>query len=381
MSEKMQQETSNISPIANCQSPIANGQCTERARLPWLDFASGVMILWMIVYHAISTAWGYELHDLWGITDVSLLPAGVHAFIGIEGKLEVLNPCLVFPWLYFFMPWFFYKSGQFFTKQSVKELWQKDTHKLLKTFVIWSAVGYVFYLLIGWLCDTITIRNATYSVIRGLFLTGKVPINTPLWFLLTLFGVRMVANRFLPERDDKYASWKIISMVAIGYVISYLAYRFNHRLLPYWVANGAAGLSFFTLGYALRDWEQKWWLIALSVLVYIVGCVWGFPVVDMWPNKLVAGQYLLWIPVSLCCIITFNAVCRWITCLIQVKQMEWVGKNAMTIYVVHCMVYVTVSTIFEYYDVQIATGWLFGVILLAYALILPIVCKLQERCH
>ena len=78
------------------------------------------MILWMIVYHAISTAWGYEVHDLWGITDASLLPAGVHAFISIEGKLEVLNPCLVFPWLYFFMPWFFYKSGQFFTKRSVK---------------------------------------------------------------------------------------------------------------------------------------------------------------------------------------------------------------------------------------------------------------------
>lgn len=377
----MQQQTSNISPIANCQSSIANGQCTERTRLPWLDFASGIMILWMIVYHAISTAWGYEVHDLWGITDVSLLPAGVHAFIGIEGKLEVLNPCLVFPWLYFFMPWFFYKSGQFFTKQSVKELWQKDTHKLLKTFVIWSAVGYVFYLLIGWLCDTITIRNATYSVIRGLFLTGKVPINTPLWFLLTLFGVRMVANQLLPERDDKYAAWKIISMVAIGYVISYLAYRFNHRLLPYWVANGAAGLSFFALGYALRDWEQKWWLIAPSVLVYIVGCVWGFPVVDMWPNKLLAGQYLLWIPVSLCCIIVFNEVCRWITRLVQLKPIEWVGKNAMTIYVVHCMVYVTVSTIFEYYDIQISSGGLLSVILLGYMLVLPIVCKLQERCH
>ena len=118
----MQQETSNISPIANCQSPIANGQCTERTRLPWLDFASGIMILWMIIYHALQTAWNYELNGLWNITDLSLLPEGVHAFINSEGNLEVLNPCLVFPWLHFFMPWFFYKSGQFFQKRSVKDI-------------------------------------------------------------------------------------------------------------------------------------------------------------------------------------------------------------------------------------------------------------------
>jgi fucose 4-O-acetylase-like acetyltransferase len=227
----MQQETSNISPIVNCQSPIANGQCTERTRLPWLDFASGIMILWMIVYHAIGCAWGYEIRDLWGITDASLLPEGVHAFINSKGKLEVLNPCVVFPWLHFFMPWFFYKSGQFFKKTSTKDMWKKDSQKLLKTFVIWSAIGYIFYLLIGLLNDSLTLRNTTYSIVRGLFLTGKVPINTPLWFLLTLFGVRFVANKILPERGDRYTWLKIVSVVLIGYAISYLAYRFNHRFL------------------------------------------------------------------------------------------------------------------------------------------------------
>ena len=373
----MQQETSNILPIANCQSPIGNGQCTESTRLPWLDFASGIMILWMIVYHAISTAWGYELHDLWGITDASLLPAGVHAFIGIEGKLEVLNPCLVFPWLYFFMPWFFYKSGQFFTKQSVKELWQKDTHKLLKTFVIWSAVGYVFYLLIGWLCDTITIRNATYSVIRGLFLTGKVPINTPLWFLLTLFGVRMVANKLLPEREDKYAAWKILSIVAVGYVVSYLTYRFNHRLLPYWVANGAAGLSFFALGYAMRDCEQKWIVLISSVVVCVVGSIIGCPIVDMFPNKLVNGDYFLWIPVSLCAIIIFNTLCKFLCRYIRIKPVELIGKNAMIIYVTHILV---LTLVVEFLPItRLSTNLVIALIIMAYLLVLPILCWFKNN--
>lgn len=366
----MQQQTSNISLIINDH---------DAKHLPWLDLASGIMILWMIVYHAIIAVWGYELRDLAGITDASLLPKGVHAFINDKGELRVLNPCVVFPWLCFFMPWFFYKSGQLFAKRSIKDLWKKDSHKLLKTFMIWSAIGYVFYLLIGWLCDTMTLRNATYSVIRGLFLTGKIPINTPLWFLLTLFSVRFLANLFLPERGDKNAVWKILSILAIGYVISFLAFRFNHRLMPYWVANGAAGLSFFALGYALRDWEQKLWIILPSIVVYMVGCIWGFPTVDMWPNELLAGHYLLWVPVSLCCIVVFNAVCRWLVGFVQIKPIEWVGKNAMTIYVVHYVLLVSVTTLLEHYVVQIVASGLFCIILLAYALILPVCCWINLR--
>ena len=369
----MQNQTSYISPIANGQSPIAN------SRLPWLDFASGIMILWMIVYHAISCAWGYEVRDLWGITDASLLPKGVHAFINGEGKLEVMNPCVVFPWLHFFMPWFFYKSGQFFKKTSTKDLWKKDSQKLLKTFVIWSAIGYIFYLLIGLLNDSLTLRNTTYSIVRGLFLTGKVPINTPLWFLLTLFGVRFVAKKLLPERGDRYTWVKIVSIVLVGYAICYLAYHFNHRLMPYWVANGAAGLGFFTVGYAMRDYEQKWWVIVPCILVYILGCVLGFPIVDMLPNQLVAGNYLFWIPSAFCCIIVYNTLYQWIYKFIRIKPIELVGQNAMVIYVVHCMLFVGVSTVFEYFDVPISSGWLFAVIILAYALFLPICCWINLR--
>lgn len=365
---KMQQETSNISPLVN-----AHGM----SRLPWLDFASGIMILWMIVYHAISTAWGYEIHDLWGITDVSLLPAGVHAFIGIEGTLEVLNPCLVFPWLYFFMPWFFYKSGQFFTKRSVKDLWKKDSRKLLKTFVIWSLVGYIFYLFIGLFDGYLTLRNSTYSIVRGLFLRGQVPINTPCWFLLTLFGVRFVANNLLPERDDKYAAWKIISMVAIGYVISYLAYRFNHRLLPYWVANGAAGLSFFALGYAMRDWEQKWIVLISSVVVCVVGSIIGCPIVDMFPNKLVNGDYFLWIPVSLCAIIIFNTLCKFLCRYIRIKPVELIGKNAMIIYVTHILV---LTLVVEFVPItRLSTNLVIALIIMAYLLVLPILCWFKNN--
>ena len=109
----MQNQTSYISPIANGQLPRANSPCAERTRLPWLDFASGIMILWMIVYHAIYFSWSYALGDISEATNLMQIPSGVRAFLN-DGKLEILNPCVAFPWLHFFMPWFFYKSGQFF---------------------------------------------------------------------------------------------------------------------------------------------------------------------------------------------------------------------------------------------------------------------------
>lgn len=209
---------------------------------------------------------------------------------------------------------------------SFKELWIKDSKKLLSTFIVWSAIGYVLYILFSYLQHTLTLKGATYSIVRRLFLNGQVSINDPLWFLLTLFGVRFIANFILPERGVKYLSVKILTIVAIGYVIAYFTYRFNHRLLPYWVGNGAAGFAFFTMGYALKDHEREWWIAVPSILVYLVCSIVGFPMVDMLFNKLLSGNYLLWIPVALCSIVSFNTICQFICKYVYVRPLEIVDR-------------------------------------------------------
>lgn len=363
-------------------SPSSNSLCVERTRLLWLDFASGVMLLWMILYHAISYALGYELEGYRYISDMSLLPNDLHRFVSIsqEGTLEVLNPCSLIPWLHFFMPWFFYKSGMFFQKRSLRELWYKDSKKLLGSFIIWSLVGFFVFVLIGLVNNSITLRTYTYSIVRGLFLTGKVPVNIPLWFLLTLFMVRFIANKFLPDRENTYVFYiKIFLVILVGYIVSYVAYRYNHRLLPYWVANSAAGLSFFALGYAMRDIETKWWLVAPSMIVYLIGCVVGFPMVDMWPNKVVNGNYMLWIPVAFSCILIFNSVCRFIYSYIRVKPLEWIGQNAMTIYVSHILIIsVVVDIILRNSTLVLSPLWVVSLIMVMCALLLPICCWLRN---
>ena len=344
-------------------------------RIPHVDLAAGVMIIWMIMYHAIGYAWSYELRKFWNVTNFMHIPEELHAIINDEGRIETLNPCIFFPYLSFFMPWFFYKSGRFFEKKSLKELWMKDSRKLLLTFVLWSAIGYVLYLLFGALQHTLTLRGSTYSILKGLFLTGKVPVNEPLWFLLTLFGVRAIANMTLPDKDDKSCWLKVLGLTAIGYTIAYLAYHIDYSLLPYWVANGAAGFAFFVLGYGLREYDCKWWIIVPSMCVYLLCCVAGFPMVDMLFNRLVEGNYLLWIPVALCGIITFNTVCRLISKYISVKPLEIVGQYAMPIYVMHILIIQAIQFVISYFQIEALFPYILWLFLAGYSVILPLCCR------
>ena len=344
-------------------------------RQSYIDLEAGIMILWMIIYHALYNSWSFDLRNYWDVTDLSFLPQGVKALINSDGKLEAINPCILFPYLSFFMPWFFYKSGQFFRKRPWKEQLNKDARKLLRTFVIWSVIGYVMFLAFGMLQHTLTLRSATYSIVRGLFLTGKVPLNEPLWFLLTLFGARLMANLTLPEKDEKYYIAKILILALMGYIVAYLAFRFNHRLLPYWAANGAAGFSFFVLGYGLKEYENKWWLIIPCLLVYIVCCFTGFPMVDMMFNKLIAGHYLLWIPVALCGIVTFNTICRFTCKYISVRPIEIVGENAMIIYVTHILILLTIQFVITYFVITTLYPYMLWMYLAGYIVFLPLLCQ------
>ena len=51
------------------------------------------------------------------------------------------------PWLFFFMPWFFYKSGNLFNSRDERQLLKGDIKKLIGNFIIWSLVGYICFII------------------------------------------------------------------------------------------------------------------------------------------------------------------------------------------------------------------------------------------
>lgn len=313
-------------------------------RLRDIDFASGIMILWMILFHAIGHAW-------WNV-----------------------YPCVKFPYLYFFMPWFFYKSGMFFIPQTIREQLTKDSRKLLKPFIIWSVIGVICYIFVNLINSTFDWNDFFSAITIDSLITGKFPINTPLWFLLSLFIVHFVVNLFAKINNGLYL-WLL---VILGYFVSYTAYKFNHQMLPFWVANSACGICFYVLGYLFRELEKCWWIILPCAIVYILSIIFGFPIVDMFPNKLVSGLYPLYIPVSFCSIVTFNALCRFISKYIHFMPIYWISKNAMTILVTHVLIIKLTISILGYFNIYMSSFKLFSLFILEYVLILPICCLISK---
>ena len=333
-------------------------------RLKYIDLGAGIMILYMVIGHVL------------------LFARGLDTSCGEKSISE--SPRTFFPYLSFFMPYFFYKSGMFFKKKPIQQLLSRDSKKLLLNYFIWGGIGFVLFVIMRLIDGTATLHNCTYSVLRTIFLRGTPPNNEALWFLLTLFGVRFFANVLLPsegQRDKWQFYIKCGFVIVFGYIISFLSHTYSHNTWPWWIANGAAGLAFFSAGYMLRDYGMKKWLIYPCLFVYLICCIIGFPHVGMLDNKLLTGHYLLWIPVSICCIIAFNYICVVLAKMqehILVKYnlkfyllrfFENIGICAMQIYVSHYLILQCYSYSVDYNQLS---GWPHMIILLILEFVLII---------
>lgn len=80
-------------------------------RQNWADTITGICILYMIAMH-----------------------------VSISSEIE--TQIYVGRLFYFFMPWFFFKSGWFFKERKTSELIVKDFKRLLVPYFFWGAVGW-----------------------------------------------------------------------------------------------------------------------------------------------------------------------------------------------------------------------------------------------
>ncbi|MBQ0088570.1 MAG: acyltransferase [Prevotellaceae bacterium] len=278
-------------------------------RLKYLDLASGIMIVWLLLYHALYPMVGDN----------------------ISGKI---------PFLYFFMPWFFYKSGMMFHLSNSKKLLKKDYSKLIRTFIIWSIIGYVVYLLWhGCKLHDLSLRIALYCPIRSLALGGSIPLNSALWFLPVLFLVRQIANYGISKIHPLW-------MVLFSLIATAIMLTIKSRFFPFWLSSTCWGLFFFCVGYYLKDKENKWWVTLVALILCAGSYFTAIPSVysdnsPQWHN------FMLWLPACVCACITFNNVCRWLERSIDnVCHGKWffpifsyVGRNSMTYYVGHYLIF------------------------------------------
>lgn len=233
----------------------------QRERILWLDLASGVLICFMVFGHIYTPAFSGDILE-------------------------------AFPFMSFFMPWFFFKSGAFFRPADGRSLFSHDFNKYIKPYIIWSAIGLIVYYLALCIDGQLTLRNVFYIPVRRFVFSGTIPMNAPLWFLLSLFIVRAVF--YNSNKKNIHPIIVFIFGIALG-LVCFLA---NCRFIPWWVQNGASGIAFFSMGVWFSRIEKsegtKRWrsmLVILSVFTFITFCIIGYPSVGMSYNLSFASKY------------------------------------------------------------------------------------------
>ena len=137
---------------------------------------------------------------------------------------------------------------------------------------------------------------------KWLLLNGSIPANSPLWFLLSLFIVKIIYNAVSNRISNIY-----IIVIALG-----VAFIDNYSGIdaPYYLANSALGLVFFILGSRMKILQYNKYVVLIAAFSYTISIV--FPSsIGMLTNVLVRGHcYLLATVYALAGIIVINKVAQ-----------------------------------------------------------------------
>lgn len=243
-----------------------------------LDCLCGLLIIYMIMGHVVSLT-----------SHVS--------------PSETVNIAFQYSSVFFFwyMPWFFFKSGMFHKEEDWKTVFAKSSKRLLRPWLEWTILGLIVGLLIALFNGSIT--QYIYSNFHGLLVAGAISDNAPLWFLLSLFVVRITYSGL---RQLRVNPWIIaLCGVSIGFVLSGIP-----GFKPYYVANVFLALFFYSLGNSIGRKQfiaENKWLALMCIPVALV--YYGWPsFVDFRTNNLLKGYYLIYCILSLCAIVGWNVL-------------------------------------------------------------------------
>lgn len=310
------------------------------ARKQDIDAVAGLMILWMVIGH-LRQVCGYE----WQSPNI----------------------------LYFFMPWFYYKAGMLWKDGDVRNVANRGGRKLLKPFVVYALVGQIILTICLLMENVVSLKPYLYSPVRSLILGGCVGGNTPLWFIPSLFVVQCVAAWLLSKKNWT-CLWAVVSIV-----LGYGFYLIDFELMPTYIESAFGGLFFFCMGNWLKDWQYKWWVSVLCVVATIAVMWFGLSGFGVRGNGVERGNYFVGALASLVGCVGINGLMRWLQPYIRCYVLQYVGRNAMTIYVTHWIVLLlsmrlVATDLLHIYDRQMLL-WIGG---LSCIIVIPIYTKILK---
>lgn len=143
-----------------------NSNISNRKRILYLDSVGGLLLIYMIMGHCFQWAKMADIFDKYAY------------------------------WLGFFMPWFFFKGGMFYKPKSFHEEIKSGYKRLIVPFIWFSIIGtIILWIKLLILNGSLTLKEMFYPI-KVLLIQGSVPGNLALWFLPSLFVVRLISNYY-----------------------------------------------------------------------------------------------------------------------------------------------------------------------------------------
>jgi len=310
-----------------------------------IDFTAGVMLSFVIISH---------------ITNIS----------GSQTLFYALMQLVFF----YRMPWFFFKAGMFCKERDFKSEVEYSAKKILIPFVIYSAIALFVDLLTSAICygyeSVMSLETIVLHPIKTLIKAGFIEPNTPLWFMTSLFCVRVLFSLTKKYKINLYL------VGALGLAIAF-ALHFKMYFTPRYIPNVCLGLFFFITGYLLKEIQfSKKWLLWLCLAIYAITVIFFYSWVDFTTNNLKQGYYLVYVVASLCGCIVFNNFAT-LPFVKYTKIFPSIGRNSMNYYVTHYFLLVGLNKFISmYYEPRICFY-----ILIAVAIVtLPLVNWLINKC-
>lgn len=270
----------------------ANENCLDKSIVSESMYAINGILILVVVYLHLLSGFGYSQRPILRI------------------PVEVFG---------FFMAWFYYKSGGYYREnRSLWDTFVKECKRSLVPYLLFTLLGLVIYN------GTNLLHIDTWKRVADQMLTyGSVSEQGPLWFILDFFLVKLIGTcvlRFLSKE----------TVVMASFVITIL---FQYLPLPPLVSRLPLGVFLYSLGYSMQKIQYNSIIFGIGLSIYAVcemtmSCIFDYRV-NTYSN------YFAILLFCVCGCISINNVVTRLKIIRANRILQYIGKNAMVIYLLH----------------------------------------------
>ena len=238
----------------------------------------------------------------------------------------------------FHMPLFFFLSGCVLSvDKPYKEIIKKKVKQLLLPYVFFILLSCCFYWMLLLLSHRFTI-NHLWSLV-DLFPYDNEIINTPLWFLVSLFWMSIIYSGI---RKCVSREWIVGTVVVVFYFIVELAEKYEVSL-PFFLGRGIGemiymhlGFFFYKRGYVFQLYRLK---KSCQVYLFLLSAI-AFVCLFYCAEKIYVDKEMLFRIIHLFTAISgiFFILMGAILCAVLsgvFKVLCYLGRNTLYIFAVH----------------------------------------------